>query len=215
MSALYTVNERFQPLLHWYLRPAILVVVAKGGSGSRGLPYVLYTVKQCIWLLSTKASSSTYFFPRNPKIVRKKNYQTPPYIPWRTTLKLYFIKNCSSSEYLNITDQAVPKACPAFIPLGCSASLLPRDVFSAQREAQTASRPDLVSSDLFGLDPGIDSDQGPSASRMDSISFQYLILFTIILDVLYIFQTIWIVGQMRLVFWGNLVCFYFNFEWAI
>lgn len=65
----------------------------------------------------------------------------------------------------------MPGACPAFIPLECSVSLLPRDVFSAQREAQTASRPDLVSSDVFELDPGIDSDRGPSASRMGSISF--------------------------------------------
>lgn len=65
----------------------------------------------------------------------------------------------------------MPRACPAFIPLGYSVSLLPRDVFLARRETQTASRPDLVSSDLFELDPGIDSDQGPLASRMGSISF--------------------------------------------
>lgn len=43
MSALHTINENFQPLYHWSLGPAILVVVvAKGGSSSRSLCFIEY-----------------------------------------------------------------------------------------------------------------------------------------------------------------------------
>lgn len=41
MSALHTINENFQPLYHWFLGSAILVV-AKGGSGSRSLCFIEY-----------------------------------------------------------------------------------------------------------------------------------------------------------------------------